>query len=139
MTLYSAVDDFALKTLASVPGVLGKLRYVSRLRRADGTYHHWGLERTFGERHAREAMESHHRELLLTILRMPLKDVLQDAKLSASAEEVDVAEYVAALRRDAEELVPADIGGGSVRHFSSVVQALGSLAPSCTGANRQAS
>ncbi len=139
MSLYSAADDFALKTLASVPGVLGKLKYVSSLRRLDGSYHHWGLERSFGERSAREAIESHHRELLLKILRMPVKDVLEDAIVSASAAEMGVPEYVAVLRLEADQLVPADVAGGSVRHFTSVLQALVSLAPSCTAANRQAS
>jgi hypothetical protein len=139
MTLYSAVDDFALKTLASVPGVLGKLRYVSGLRRADGSYQHWGLGRTFGERPACEAIESQHRELMLKVLRMPLKDVLEDAIVSASAEQVSVADYMAALRENADKLVPADVAGGSVGHFRSILQALGSLALSCRVANRQAS
>jgi hypothetical protein len=139
MTLYSAAEDFAVRTLSCVPGTLGKLRYVGALRKPDGTYEHWGLERTFGEKPARDAIESSHRELMLKLLRMPLREVMEDAVLSASAEDMKVSEYVEQLRREANLLVPADAGGGSVPHFSSILQALGSLAPSYMVANRQAS
>jgi hypothetical protein len=135
MTLLSAAEDFTQKTLSAVPTLLGKLKYVSGLRRNDGQYEHWGLIRVYGMQAVQQALEDMHRELVLTVLRMPLRELVADAAQSADYEETSVGDYVARLSADAH-LLPDSIGGGSVRHFNTVLQALSNLIRSCKDANR---
>jgi len=136
MTLLSAVEDFSTRTLATIPGVLGKLRYVAGLRLEDGRYEHWGMTRIYGESAVQQMLEDVHRDLVLQVLRMPLAELVSDASECAEREQVTPAEYVAQLRADADKLVPEKIGGGSVRHFNSVLQAISSLTRCCRDANR---
>jgi hypothetical protein len=139
MALFSAADDFSRRTLAALPGLLAKLQYVSGLRRDDGQYAHWGLARVYGEHAARQAIEGIHKDLTLQVLRTPLRELVEDAIQSAENAETDVAEYVAQLNAESGRLLPDKLAGGSVRHFSTVLQALSSLSRSCTVANRRVS
>lgn len=136
MTLLSATEDFATRSLSAVPGVLAKLRYVAAMRRENGHYEHWGMERIYGTQTVRQVLESTHRELVLQVLRMPLSELLNDALECAQRAEVSPIEYVAQLKAEADALVPEDIGGGSVRHFSTVLKAISGLTRSCMDANR---
>jgi hypothetical protein len=129
MTLKSAIEDVIGTTLAAVSGVLGKLEYLSRLRRAKGNpYTHWGLGRAYGEAAAQEALAEAHRLLFLRVLQTPLKELQNDVEISSEASQMKPEEYVENLRGDSTILLPQDLGGGSARHFSSVLHALLSLA-----------
>jgi hypothetical protein len=50
-----------------------------------------------------------------------------DLVVSSGALEMSAVEYAERLRSRAPALLPADLGGGSARHFSSVLQALSIL------------
>ena len=126
MTLLAIKDDFIERTLAQVPGVLGKLRYVAELR-ADGRYVHWGLERIYGEEGMQRTVGEVHRNLFLQVLRTPLRQLLEDATRSAAAQNSDAQAYLQVILEDPRALVPPHLGGGSVGHFNSVVAALLSL------------
>ncbi len=139
MSLLSALDDFLQRTLARVPGVLAKLYYFSSLRDDGGSYRHWGMIRSYGEGAAGQAMTEAHQMVLLRLLRTPLNGVVRDAEESAAAYNQSVAEFVRALSSQQGGLLPAQIGGGSARHFNSVLQVLACLAPAGTGSNRPAS
>jgi hypothetical protein len=129
MTLKSAIEDVIGTTLGAVSGVLGKLEYLSRLRRARGNpYTHWGLGRAYGEAAAQEALAEAHRLLFLRVLQTPLKELQNDVEISSEASQMKPKEYVENLRGDSRILLPQDLGGGSARHFSSVLHALLSLA-----------
>lgn len=129
MTLKSAFEDVIGTTLAAVTGTIGKLDYVSRLRRREG-YSHWGLARVHGEEPAQKALAESHRLLFLKLLRTPLRDLREDVEVSSEGLQVNPEEYAENLRRQSAELLPPDLGGGSARHFSSVLQALSSLTKS---------
>ena len=126
VTLLPIKDDFLQRTLANVPGVLGKLGYVAGLRE-DGRYVHWGLERIYGEEGTQRAVGEVHRGLFLKILRTPLRRLLDDATRSAALQRSDIRAYLSAVLCDPGSLVPANLGGGSEAHFNSVVAALWSL------------
>ncbi len=126
MTLLPIKDDFVLRTLASVPGLLGKLNYLAELRE-DGKYVHWGLVRVFGEETMQRAVAELHRGLFLQVLRTPLRQLLRDAAHSAGAQHSPVRPYLETILSDAHSLVPPNLGGGSEAHFNSVVAALLSL------------
>jgi hypothetical protein len=128
MPLKSALDDVLGTTLAGVAGIAGKIEYVASLRdTASGSYSHWGLTRSYGEPAAQHALAEAHRLLFLRLLRTPLRVLRDDVVLSSGALKITAGEYVDRLRSRAPALLPADLGGGSARHFSSVLHALSIL------------
>lgn len=118
MTLASAYDDFRLRTLEALPGLWARLRYLAGLRAQDGGYQHWGMRRTFGDEAAQKAVAAAHSDVFLQLLRTPLRQLAREFtdSRSSSGEPVDWSLYV-----------PADLGGGSVKHFNSIVSALQKL------------
>ena len=128
MALKSALEDLLDTTIAGVAGIAGKIEYVAGLRdSASGAYSHWGLTRAYGEPAAQHALAEAHRLLFLRLLRTPLRALCDDAIVSSKALQITAGEYVEGLRRRSAELLPANLGGGSARHFSSVLQALSIL------------
>lgn len=130
MTLKSAFEDLVSTTLAAVSGTLSKIEYLSSLRPGgkETPYQHWGLTRVYGDVAAQRALAEAHRNLFLSVLRTSLRDLSAGAALGKSALAQPANEYLEELRCHQADLVPADLGGGSSRHFSSVLRALSSLA-----------
>jgi hypothetical protein len=139
MSLLSAADDFSCNTLSTVPGLWGKLQYVSGLRQAEGHYEHWGLTRSYGRDAVQSAILDAHRELVFQVLRTPLCQLLEETERAANQNDVSLKNFVERLAADTGALLPLGLGGGSLRHFTTVLESLSSLAQGCTGANRQAS
>ncbi len=127
MTLFSAFEDFVLRTLGALPATWSKLVYVAGLRAKEGGYKHWGMERTHGVEAARQALPHAHRELFLEVLRTPTAVLLEDARRSAAEQQQPADAFVADLNVRRDQLVPRDPGGGSREHFSLVLGALSSL------------
>ncbi|MCI0355836.1 MAG: hypothetical protein L0099_12465, partial [Acidobacteria bacterium] len=117
----------ARSVLAALPATWSKLDYVAGLRRNDGGYSHWGLERTHGPEAMRGALSAAHRELFLGVLRTPLAQLLDDARRAAAHQDLDTVAYLAALTARSAALLPEDQGGGSGEHLSLVLDALASL------------
>lgn len=133
MVLLSAYDDFVLQTLAAVPGRLGKLAYLAGLRTDDGQYCHWGLAQVYGEPAARRAVAQAHTRAWIDVLQAPLQLLWQEM----AAE--DVSESSAQqLTKQRDKMIPSETGGGSVRHFNSVLSALVALCRAQRDANRKA-
>lgn len=126
--ILSPADDFSSRTLAAVPGTLGKLEYISGLRTDSGAYAHWGLSRSYGEAAANQAVAGAHSEIFIEILRTPISMLAQEIQRQAEAQGMSVREYVVALRSHAEKLIPASLRGGTRRHFNSVLLSVSALA-----------
>lgn len=126
MTLLPIKEDFIARTLAHVPGILGKLGYVAELRR-NGKYEHWGLTRIYGEQAAQRALTELHGGLFLQVLRTPLQRLSEDLVRSAAAQDLDVRSYLNEILRNESSLIPRNLGGGSEAHFRSVITALSAL------------
>lgn len=128
MTLRSALEDLFETTLAGVAGIAGKIEYVASLRdTASGAYSHWGLTQAYGEPSAQRALADAHRLVFLRFLRTPLRTLRDDIVISSGALQMTAGEYVEHLRSRAPALLPSDLGGGSARHFNSVLHALSIL------------
>ncbi|MGH9670948.1 MAG: hypothetical protein ACRD3A_12660 [Terriglobales bacterium] len=138
MAFLSASEDFLTTTLAALPGVWGKLQYLSGLRNEAGDYDHWGLTRLHGEAAVQRALGEAHRDVFLEILRTPLTPLLEEAGLSAADRELDPASYLLQLSARSRALLPSHLGGGTEPHFSSVLKALSMLARARSSATRRA-
>ena len=129
MSLFSALDDLMGRTLSAVPGLLSKLDYLARLRHPEtGLYSHWGLARVHGEAAAQQAMAEAHALMVAEILHTPLGKLMEDAAESGAASGEEPEKYLEDLRERSAVLLPEQLGGGSSRHFSSVLHALSALA-----------
>lgn len=128
MALKSALEDLLGTTLEGVAGTVGKVEYLASLRdTASGNYSHWGLTRAHGETAAQLALAEAHRLMFLRLLRTPLRNLRDDVVDSSGALQMTAIEYVESLRNREPILLPPDLGGGSPRHFSSVLYALSVL------------
>jgi len=132
MTLKSALDDVLDVTLTAVSGIVGKLEYLSGLRETSRSYSHWGLARVYGEGAAQQALAEAHSALFRTTLRTSLRTLRDDVEVSSRAKQKPAEEYIKDLQGRWPTLLPTDLGGGSARHFSSVLHALSSLASNQT-------
>jgi hypothetical protein len=130
MTLYSPLEDFMQRTVSQVPGLWAKLEYISSLRAEEGGYEHWGLARLFGNEAAQKAIEQAHRNLVLQMLRTPLSTLVEEAKKTAEQQKTALNVYVQELNSQSDRLLPVKLGGGSAKHFSSVLLALSCLVAS---------
>jgi len=125
--ILSPAEDFSGRTLAAVPGVLGKLEYVSGLR-SDIGYLHWGLTRSYGQAAANQTVAAAHADIFIEILRTPLSKLAEEMQRQAEERGMSANEYTAALAALGERLIPQSLRGGTTRHFSSVLRSLSALA-----------
>src|SRR5690242_977289 len=138
MSLLSALDDLLQRTLSVFPGLLSKLEYLASLRHPEtGVYSHWGLSRVHGDLDAQSAMEEAHGLLISEILQTPLRKLMDDAVACGAAQGEDAEDYLEDLLERSSVLLPQQLGGGSTRHFSSVLHALSALAHSQQRATRR--
>lgn len=138
MALFSAFDDLFARTLSCLPGLLSKLDYLSGLRHQDtGLYSHWGLARVYGDTAAQEAMSEAHALLVTEILQTPLRKLMEDATNCCADQGEQRAVFLEELIQRSSVLLPEQVGGGSSRHFSSVLHALSALAQSQQRATRR--
>ena len=130
MTLLSAYEDFVVRTLASLRGLLAKLVYLGSLRNDAGDYCHWGMSRTFGQSRTSEALAQAHTEAWLEVLRTPIPALF--------AETQDLEMGSETWRGQREKLTPPEASGGTKRHFNSILLALSLLSQAAKEPNQRA-
>lgn len=123
MRLLSAYDDFSERTLAKVPGVLGKLEFLSGIHSSIRGYHHWGLENTHGGECAQEAMGEAHTVSFLAELSTPLSDLFTELVSEAEQEGIGILQRVQSILA-LNGLVPEELDGGSRAHHHYVLMSL---------------
>ncbi len=138
MVFLSACEDLVSRTLGALPGLLARLGYLGGLRTDGDSYEHWGLKRTHGELVAQKACQQVHAALWLELLRTPLGQLWSDVEASCAGEGETPRVYLEKLFQQRGKLVPADLKGGSVLHFNSVLSALLALSRTRWDANRLA-
>ena len=135
MRLKSAIEDFEANTLGAVPGLLGRLSYVGRLRDGDATghgrYEHWGLAKVYGDDAAQCAIRASHRALVSDVLKKPLAVLLKDVPESSSNEHLTEKEFLASLMQSP----PKPLSPAALAHLRSVLSALSALVESRGDAN----
>lgn len=131
MRLKSALEDFEANTLRVVPGLLGRLSYVGRLRDEEGQYGHWGLAKVYGDDAAQHAIGTSHRVLLSEILKKPLAVLLKDVPACCMKEHLTEKEFLATLAQSP----PKPLSPAARAHLRSVLSALSALVESRDSAN----
>jgi hypothetical protein len=126
----SPLEDFKRRTLSTISGLWPKLLYMAELRSADGKYEHWGHARAHGEEQSQSALAKAHSEVWLQVLRTSLKNLAADSESA----ELNTKAAISAIQANRLRMIPAELEGGSRRHFNSVV-----LAVRLLHADRQAS
>ena len=126
MTLLSPLEDLVTNTLAALPGLLAKLAYLAGLK-VNGRYGHWGLSRVHGEAVAVRTLAQAHEMVIAEVLRAPLRDLLEDTTACCVAREEQPHDFLMELSKQPTRLLPEEAGGGSSRHFNSVLHALSAL------------
>lgn len=139
MTLKSALQDLRETTLAAVSGLLAKLAYLGSLRRSDGGYLHWGMSLIHGEEASERALKTVHTEVLSTVLRTPISNLVEDLRESSQDSLQTPAGYVEGMREQISHLVPSAQDAASARHLNSVLVALSSLERNQKAATRSTS
>src|ERR1700728_2198933 len=104
MTLKSAVQDLRETTLAAVSGLLAKLAYLGSLRRKEGGYLHWGMSLVHGEESSERALKAAHTEVLSTVLRTPISELVEDLRESSRSSAENAGTYLAGMQEQCSEL-----------------------------------
>src|SRR5271170_826311 len=139
MTLKSALQDLRETTLDAVSGLLAQLAYLGSLRRREGGYLHWGMSLVHGDESSERALKAAHTEVLSTVLRTPLNDLLEDLRESSEDSRITATAYIEGMREQFPELLPSPEDPASARHLNSVLVALSSLEKSQKRATPSAS
>ncbi len=111
MSIFTANEDFASRTLSPLETLWEKLAYVAGLRNSAGRYEHWGLTKTYGRNEAQRAMAEAHSELFQQTLSTPLRE------LHGAYSELG-------FPAERGKLVPEDTKGCCREHMDYVVEAL---------------
>jgi hypothetical protein len=127
MMLKSALQDLRETTLAAVSGLLAKLAYFGSLRRREGGYMHWGMSVKHGEEASDRALKAAHTQVLSTVLRTPIPDLVEDLRESSQDSEKPAVAYIEGMREQLNDLLPSPEDAASARHLNSVLVALSSL------------
>ena len=135
MTLLSASEDLRYRTLDALRGPLERLVYLASIRDEAGLYSHWGLARTYGEVAARAAIAEVHTQVWIEVLRTPIPELVRAMVEMGPAEREEV---LGQLRNYRNKILPADLAGGGVRHFNSVLVALERLSKALDATPRAA-
>jgi len=127
MTLKSALQDLRETTLAAVSGLLAKLAYLASLRDREGGYRHWGFALLHGTEASDRALKAAHTEVLSTVLRTPISELVEDLRQSSHDGKETAGDYVEGMRQQVDQLLPSPQDVASARHLNSVLVALSSL------------
>jgi hypothetical protein len=139
MTLKSALQDLRETTLAAISGLLAKLAYLASLRRREGGYLHWGMSLIHGEEASDRALKAAHTDILATVLRTPIADLVEDLQESSLDGPKTPGAYVEGMREHFNELLPSPQDKASASHLNSVLVALSSLEKNQKPATRSTS
>lgn len=135
----SAYDDLRDRTLGKIEGIWGKLTYLADRRSPDGSYQHWGFERTHGAAIAQDAFAQVHHALIETILRTRLQLLREDLAQTSGADGSSPAFYVSKLMSGLPRLLPSGCPKVSELHLISILKTLSMLEARTHSGSRSAS
>ena len=97
------------------------------LGKREGGYLHWGMSLVHGEESSERALKAAHAEVLSTVLRTPIADLVEDLRESNQDNQQTAEAYVDGMREQLSALLPLPQDAPTARHLNSVLIALSSL------------
>jgi len=119
MRLLDGYEDFKVRTLARIPGRLGKALFMRQCRRPEG-YMHWGMLNAYGEVQGSRILHRIDRELHLEVLRAPMDELLNEMQVNAE----DSSPSLLSAPKSSDIAVLGTVGS---RHLQFVCETLGSM------------
>ncbi len=132
----STFEDLMKRTLNAFQGVWRKLDHLAELRRPDGEYEHWGLNRVHGELEARRVLAETHSSLYIQLLRTPIGELMEDLEIDSGEENREV--LAGRIVKRQAQMIPSFAPGAAPRHFNSVVLAVSLLCAAQPDASHRA-
>lgn len=123
MPLLSPVEDFLIRSLGPLSGVLSRLNFMAELRTETGSYEHWGMAQKYGEGIAKNALSEAHSRVWIELLRTPIRMIEHDL-IKEECKTYGVERLFDELSAAA---IPANKLGGSARHFHLIAETLAIL------------
>lgn len=126
MKFLSPEEDFDLRTLSTISGSLRRTSYLLGLRDENGTPSHWGLERAYGAKKAREVIRTAYSKQLQEILRSSIRDLWVEATdlYGTGDDTVFLSRMSEMILKTAQE----ELAHPHFKHLSSTLDALAELA-----------
>ena len=88
---------------------------------------HWGMSLVHGEESSERALKVAHTEVLSTVLRTPIADLVEDLRESSQDNQQTAEAYVDGMREQLTALLPSPQDAPTARHLNSILIALSSL------------
>src|SRR5579863_4796112 len=91
----AAREDLRNRTLARMPGDFARLIYLASARDYNtGEYYHEGLALQFGEKAARKALESCHRDLFQRMVRCSMRELVEHLEVYARCTRLPCSDFI---------------------------------------------
>jgi hypothetical protein len=103
----NALEDFLRRSLDPLETRWEGLLFAFRLRTKPEPYRHWGMEQTYGEEAAREALGQAHLQVVKKLLATGLSETLPDVEAFAAKLEIGPEVAVELVNADRSGLPPA--------------------------------
>ncbi len=121
----AAVEDLRNRTLAKMPGDFARLIYLASTRDYNtGEYYHEGLAFQFGEKAARKALASCHRDLFQRMMQCSVRDLVEHLEVYARCTHIARADFIRTWDRlqPYRVTIPLDCGPFAAQLFASNVR-----------------
>ncbi len=121
----AAREDLQNRTLAKIPGDFARLIYLASTRDYNtGEYYHEGLALQFGERAARKALASCHRDLFQRMVRCSVKELVEHLETYVRCTRLPCSDFVRTWDRlqPYRVTIPLDCSGLAAQLFASNVR-----------------
>jgi hypothetical protein len=84
MRLLDGYEDFKVRTLARIPGCLGKAIFMRQCRNSEG-YSHWGMLNAYGQVQGSKILRRIDREIHIEVLRRPMDELMNEMQVNAES------------------------------------------------------
>jgi hypothetical protein len=124
--LSEAFEDFLKRSVEPLETKWERVLFTSHLRRKEEPYRHWGMEQTYGEKAAREAIGQAHLEVVKDLLATGTSNTLADLE-AYTAKAKTMPEQVMESLLTGSEALPPLLSKPEVAHLAVELETLRAL------------
>lgn len=124
-----AREDFSERSLQPLETGWERVLFTSRLRKKSEPYTHWGLEQTYGEKVAREAIGLAHLQVVKKFLSTGISETLPEVQTFAARVSIPMERAIELVDAERSGLPPA-LSKPEVAHVAVEIETLRALTKS---------